>query len=203
LFLSTRRPVVYPQAEHARMAGSIAAAWRPEDVPLPFRSFVRGVTLHDRGYGEFDIDAIGVVSQERWAGEIQTRGFRARSGDEVADLVVALHIRRLIGGDVAHPARAALAREIDDALGEVSPEARAADSITELCDTVAFAFCFEEAAAGTAGGIAYAYDGEERITLDPWPLDVPRLRGVVTGFAVHGYPTRRDPVVSLFELCAS
>ena len=74
------------------MAGAIAAAFRPEDVPLPFESWVRGVTLHDRGYGELDDDPIGETSQERWC-EIETRGFRARSGDDIADLVVALHIR--------------------------------------------------------------------------------------------------------------
>jgi hypothetical protein len=203
LFRSKRRDVVYPQAEHARMAGAIAVAFRPEEVPLPFESWARGVTLHDRGYGELDDDPIGETSQERWAGEIETAGFRAKSGDPVADLVVALHIRRLIGDDVEHPARAALAREIDEALGEVSTEARAADRLTELCDSVAFAFCFEEAASGSVGGTAVEYDGGSRITLDPWPLAVPLLRGVVQGFTADGYPQRLEPVVSVFELCAS
>src|SRR5437763_1730893 len=146
VFRSRRRAVVYPQAEHGRMAGAIAASWRREAIPLPFESWVRGVTLHDRGYGELDDDELLSIPQERWAGEIQTRGFRERSGDDVADLVVALHIRRLIGDDLEHPARAALAREIDVALGEVSGDARAADKATHVCDAVAFAFCFEEAA---------------------------------------------------------
>jgi hypothetical protein len=199
MFRSKRRPVVFPQAEHARMAGAIAAAWRPEAVPLPFESFVRGVTLHDRGYGELDADALGSIAPERWA-EIETRGFRARSGDEVADLVVALHIRRLIGDDLEHPARAALAREIDEQLGEVPADARAADAVTELCDRLAFAFCFEEKASGAVGGIEYAYDGGERITLDPWPLALPALRGVVGAFAADGYPQRLEPVVALFAV---
>ena len=179
------------------MAGAIAAAWRPEAVPLPFDAFVRGVTLHDRGYGELDDDALFELSDERWE-EIETRGFRARTGDDVTDLVVALHIRRLIGDDDI-----ALAREIDAALGDVSAEARAADRITELCDRIAFVFCFEEPAEGEAGGIAYRFDGERRVTLDPWPLAVPVLRGVVVGFAAEGYPQRLEPVVSLYELCAS
>jgi hypothetical protein len=200
VFRSKRRAVVYPQAEHGRMAGAIAAAWRPEAIPLPFDSFVRGVTLHDRGYGELDTDELGSIPPERWAGEIQTRGFRMRSGDDVTDLVVALHIRRLIGDDVEHPARAALAREIDDALGDVSADARAADAVTELCDRLAFAFCFEEEASGDAGGIAYAYDGAGRVTLDPWPLAVPSLRGVVGGFAADGYPHRLEPVVALYAV---
>jgi hypothetical protein len=198
MFRSERRPVVYPQAEHARLAGTIAAAWNPEDVPLPFASFVRGVTLHDRGYGELDDDPLGEVSQERWC-EIQTRGFRATSGDAVSDLVVALHIRRLLGDDLEHPARAALAREIDERLGDVSPEARAADAITELCDKVAFAYCFERPAEGRG----FSFDGNETVVLDPWPLAVPELHTVVGGFAADGYPDRLDPVVGIVRICAS
>jgi hypothetical protein len=181
------------------MAGAIAAAWRREDVPLRFSSFVRGVTLHDRGYGELDDDAIGETTDERWA-EIQRRGFRASSGDATADLVVALHIRRLIGDDTEHAARAELAQEIDHALGDVDAGARTADRVTELCDTVAFAFCFEQRAAGSAGGVAYAYDGDERVTLDPWPLALPELRGVVVGFVANGYPVRPEPTVALYEI---
>ena len=198
MFRSTRRPVVYPQAEHARLAGAIAAAWRPEAIPLPFDSFVRGVTLHDRGYGELDADELGSISPERWV-EIEARGFRERSGDDVTDLVVALHIRRLIGDD-EQPARAALAREIDEHLGEVSPEARAADAVTELCDRLAFAFCFEEETSATIGALECTYDGGERIALHPWPLAVSGLRGVVAGFEADGYPELLKPVVSLFAV---
>ncbi len=89
MFRSKRHPVVVPQAEHARMAGAIAAV-RANPPPLPFESFVRGVALHDRGYGELDDDEIGATSPERWA-DVERRGFTERSGDE-------------------HPARASLAR---------------------------------------------------------------------------------------------
>ena len=50
------------------------------------------------------------------------------------------------------------------------------------------------------GGTAYVYDGRERITLDPWPLAVPSLRGVVGGFAADGYPQRLEPVVALYAV---
>ena len=191
MFRSKRRAVVYPQAEHGRLAGAIAAAWRPEDVPLPFDSFVRGVTLHDRGYGELDADPIGGTTRERWT-EIQTRGFRAGSGDDVADLVVALHIRRLIGDDAAQP----LAREIDAALGAMPQEARDADRITALCDRISFARCFEERASGPG----FAFDGDETVVLDPWPLAVPALTCVLGGFAAAGYPETLEPVVGLVRL---
>src|SRR4051794_28902073 len=200
VFRSKRRAVVYPQAEHGRMAGAIAASWRRDEIPLPFESWVRGVTLHDRGYGELDDDELLAIPPDRWAGEIQTRGYRERSGDDVADLVVALHIRRLIGDDLDHPARAALAREIDDALGEVSDEARTADRATEVCDGIAFAFCFEVPTSATIGGVTVNYDGAERVTLDPWPLAVPSLRGVVGGFRADGYPERLEPVVTLYAV---
>lgn len=196
--------VVVPQAEHGRMAGAIAAVWRLPQ-PLPFESLVRGVTLHDRGYGELDDDQIGVVEPERWV-EIQRRGFRERSGDSVVDLVVALHIRRLIGDD-EHPARVALAREIDAAVPELraaagvdDEEAYTADGVTEVCDRLSFAFCSGEAVTGEVRGIRYRYDGAETIALDPWPLAVPWLQSVVGGFAADGYPERLVPVVSLFRV---
>jgi len=204
MFRSKREGVIVPQAEHARLSGAIAAVWaRP--VPLPFEPFVRGVTLHDRGYGELDDDEIESINPDRWV-EVQSRGFRARSGDAVVDLVVALHIRRLIGRD-EHPARAALAREIDAALpdllaaaGASEADARAADAVTQLCDRISFVFCSGTAEGGEVAGIRFRYDGDATTTLDPWPLAVPWLRGVVGGFAAEGYPERLDPVVRLFRV---
>jgi hypothetical protein len=196
--------VVVPQAEHARLAGAIAAVWGLPQ-PLPFESLVRGVTLHDRGYGELDDDEIGAVEPERWV-EIQRRGFTERSGDAVVDLLVALHIRRLIGDD-GHPARAAFAREIDAALPELrtaagvgEEEAGTADGVTEVCDRLSFVFCSGTAESGEVRGIRYRYDRAETIALDPWPLAVPWLRGVVGGFAAGGYPARLVPAVRLFEV---
>jgi hypothetical protein len=196
--------VVVPQAEHGRMAGAIAAVWGLPQ-PLPFESLVRGVTLHDRGYGELDDDQIGVVEPERWV-EIQRRGFRERSGNAVVDLVVALHIRRLIGDD-EHPARVALAREIDAALPELrtaagvdEEEAYTADGVTEVCDRLSFAFCSGEPVTGEVRGIRYRYDGAETIGLEPWPLAVPWLRGVVGGFAADTYPEHLVPAVGLFRV---
>jgi hypothetical protein len=101
MFRSTERPVVYSQAEHARLAAVIAQAWGNAEYsrpPLPLDSFVRGVLLHDRGYGELDNDPIGEVGNERWL-EIMRRGFAAEDGDPVVDLVAMLHIRRLVRGE--------------------------------------------------------------------------------------------------------
>src|SRR2546423_10124254 len=94
MFRSRQRSVVYPQAEPQRLAGVIAAAFRPELVPLPFDSWVRGVALHDRGYGELDADPLGEMPEERWLA-IQTAGVEPNDRDPIVDLVVALHVQRL------------------------------------------------------------------------------------------------------------
>src|SRR5512143_1318373 len=93
MFRSRARDVVYPQAEHQRLAGVVAAQWA--EPPLePFDSFVHGVATHDRGYGELDADPIGGVAMERWL-VIQRAGIEAQ-GDAIVDLVVAMHSFRLV-----------------------------------------------------------------------------------------------------------
>ena len=94
MFRSARRPLIFTQADHARFAATIALNWR-ERPPLPFESFVRGVADHDRGYDEHDDAEIGVVENASWV-EIQRSGFAPRGVDAVVDLVVALHVRRLL-----------------------------------------------------------------------------------------------------------
>jgi hypothetical protein len=204
MFRSRRRAVVFTQADHARFAATLALAWR-ERPPVAFEPFVRGVADHDRGYGEHDADDIDAVASERWV-EIQRRGFAPRGDDALVDLIVALHVRRLLSSQADEHERAASA-EVDALLPSlltaagVSPAAAAAaDAITRFCDRIAFAFCFEEADEGELHGIRYVLDGLGGIELDPWPLGVPRLTGLVTAFEADGYPSRLVPVVTPFEV---
>ena len=97
VFRSRRREVVFPQLEHARFAAAIAGAWSDAFAPirLPRERFVLGVAEHDRGYGEHDADEIGDLPAGRWLA-IQERGFAATHDDAVVDLVVGLHVRRLV-----------------------------------------------------------------------------------------------------------
>ena len=199
MFRSSRREVVFPQAEHARLAGALALAWGNERFPrpeLPFDAFVRGVTLHDRGYGQLDADGIGEVEPERWLA-IQRAGFAPRGDEPVVDLVVALHVSRLVGG--GDPAMTAALPRLHRLAGVDESVAAEADRITDLCDRIAFDFCVEEPARGMVAWIAYAVDGLGGITLDPWPLGPPSLLGLVLGYRADGYPEELEPEVVPFE----
>jgi Protein of unknown function (DUF3891) len=203
MFRSGRRAVVFSQADHARLAGVLALAWRDRPA-LPFDSFVRGVADHDRGYGEHDSDEIGAVESERWVG-IQRLGFQPRGEDAVVDLIAALHVRRLLSSQDDEHERAAFA-EVDALLpslrnkaGISADEAEAADRITNVCDRIAFLFCFENPGHGEVHGHSYSLDGRGGITIAPWPLAVPRLVGLVTAYEADGYPERLVPVVTPFE----
>jgi len=190
---------VYPQAEHQRLAGVIAAAWGNDQVerpPLPFESWVRGVAVHDRAYGELDEDPIGATAPERWI-EIQTPAVEPQAGDPVVDLVVAMHVQRWADNFVE------LAAHVPDRLADarVDPaDAAAADQITNLCDALSFTFCFEEPASGSVGSFSYTVGADGSATLAPWPLRVPVLTETVVGYRAGGYPQRLDPVERVFRL---
>jgi len=207
---------VFPQREHARFSAALADAWSDAFVPvrLPRERFVRGVAEHDRGYAEHDVDEIGQVPRDRWLA-IQERGFAPTGEDTVADLVVALHVRRLVsGGDDDRSRR--LLQAMDDDLpalvegaGVDIGDAAAADRITDLCDRISFDFCLEEqdsgavdllGADGSQARISYAVDGHGTIVLDPWPLDRPALGGTVLAYAAAGYPEVLEEVPTPFAV---
>jgi hypothetical protein len=176
--------------DHAAFAGELALLWK--ELPLPRESFVRGVALHDRGYGELDNDPIGGVPRERWL-EIQRRGFAMRDDDPIVDLVACMHIHRLVRGAVP---------EFDDALpalraraGVDEATARAADAITNLCDRISFDVCFEEPSDGRVGEIAYEYDGDHTVSVDPWPFLTDEFALLLVGFRADGYPQRLERVL--------
>src|SRR5947208_1385712 len=113
MFRSARRPAIFTQADHARFSAAIALA-RRDRPPWPFDPLGRGVAGHHRGYGGHEADAIGGADRARWV-EIQRRGFRPRGDDAVVDVVVALHIRRLLSPPDDDVEAAALT-EVDELL---------------------------------------------------------------------------------------
>jgi len=175
---------------HAAFAGELALLW--QDVPLPRESFVRGVALHDRGYGELDNDPIGGVPRERWL-DIQRRGFAMRDDDPIVDLVACMHIRRLVRGAVPEFDEALPA--LRDRAGVDETTALAADAITNLCDRISFDVCCEEPAEGSVGEIAYSYDGERTVTVEPWPFTPPGFSLLLVGFRSDGYPEQLERVL--------
>jgi hypothetical protein len=163
---------------------------------------VRGVADHDRGYGEHDDDPIGgVMTEEHWLG-IQRRGFAARGEDPVVDLVVAMHVRRLIGEGEAFEEADALIDPLCAAAGVTRAEAEAADLVTNVCDVISFEFCFEQESDREIRGYQLHLDGHGRVQVDPWPFAVPRLIGLVTAFEAEGYPDRLVPVVAPYDIVA-
>ena len=215
MFRSATREIVFPQAEHARLAATIALAWGNEQLappPLPREAFVAGVALHDRGYAPLDTDGIGEVPPDRWL-EIQRESFRPRNEDALVDLVVAMHIQRLI----RYSRNPALADDLTDTVHELreragvtEEHAEATDLITNICDRIAFDFCFEEPADGALDlpardgegrvRVSYAIAGGGTVIVHPWPLDVPRLAGLLFAFETRGYPDELEPRVVRYEL---
>ena len=175
---------------HAAFAGELALLWA--DLPLPRESFVRGVSLHDRGYGELDNDSLGEVPRERWL-EIQHRGFAMRDEDPIVDLVACMHITRLVRGAVPEFEEALPALRERAGVDEAS--ALAADAITNLCDRISFDVCFEEASDGSVGEIAFEYDGDHTVTVDPWPFATDEFSLLLVGYRADGYPERLDRVL--------
>jgi hypothetical protein len=204
VFRSRVREVVYPQAEHQRLAGAVAAEWASPPPAVPFAALVRGVATHDRGYGELDTDGIGELETERWLA-IQRRGL-SPEGDPIVDLVVAMHSLRLVSGTsmrVSGDVVREFERVRDERLASAGVDrevAAAVDRITELCDRLAFSFCFEEGDAGTVGELDFTLDADGNASISPWPLRTPELRTTVVGYEAGGYPERLVPVEREFRL---
>lgn len=199
MFRSQRRAVVFPQLNHAAFAGELALLWgnpQFERPALPFESFVRGVALHDRGYGEFDNDPIGGVPRERWL-EIQRRGFGEHDEDPVVDLVASLHIHRLVRG--AEPAMTDALPRLFERAGVERAVGEAADAITHLCDRISFDVCVEEPAEGSVAidgrDVSYRFDGSSCVLVEPWPFGPAQFALLLVGYRDDAYPERLERMV--------
>jgi len=209
---SKQRPVVVPQLEHSRLAGTLASLWGNPDFDPPTidrQSFVAGVSLHDRGYGPLDPFDLFGISEPVWL-EITRRGFYARCSDPVADLITKHHLKRLVGN---HVFAAEMALVIQAQLRDhgFSPEQfQRLDRVTDLCDRIALKLCLEESATGSVAVFPKSSSTEEiqvhftlqdgTIGAEPWPFSVERYSTFVIGFAQAGYPETLDPVILPVEL---
>lgn len=218
MFKSKRRPIVVPQWEHEKLAGTLALLWGNaefERPPVPFESFLIGVGLHDRAYGHLDNLPIGEMAEETWL-EVARRGFATAWSDPIADLIARLHIQRLVSYGPAS-VRQALAADMEaqiaaqiDQIGLPAGLFTRIDRITQLCDNIAFHFCFEAPVEGTVEvfsqwdvekAVAVHYRvAEGIITVDFWFFGVSRHTGYLVGYRREEYPEVLEPVILHYEL---
>ena len=119
MFKSKVRAINVPQYEHGRLAGTVARAWGNDafDCPaLDFDAFVAGVTLHDWGYGVIDNLPIGAAPEDEWL-EVIRKGVEKRFEHPTTDIVVKLHIRRLLSF-YSSPEREAFIEQIDQRIAD-------------------------------------------------------------------------------------
>lgn len=229
MFVSTCRPVVYPQFEHARLAGTIAQYWgnqRFKRPGLPFDAFCTGVALHDFGYGLLDThDILGMDATER-RGTFESL-MHMRFDDPIVEIVAKTHVARLMNMSGLLELEAQCRRILKNLIvrsGLSEVVFQDADTITRLCDSVAFDFCFEKATSGSVSVMAeqgssdtidirYEINFQSRnshggvgstsghITLAPWPLSCSRVQGYLFAYDRSGYPDVLKPHWVGFEIC--
>lgn len=218
MFKSIKRPIIIPQSEHLKLAGTLALLWgnaRFERPPLSHDSVVAGIALHDRAYGYLDNIPVPSGDEEQWVA-VTRRGFYMPCADPVADVITRHHLLRLAGWQDT-PARRALAEEmraeIQREIQEHGFDAELftrIDCVTNLCDNIAFSFCretpadgrvevFSNYARGETTTVRYTVAGSG-ITLDPWPLTVEQYAGYVVGYRADGYPERLDGMVVPYHI---
>ncbi len=218
MFKSARRPIIIPQSEHLKLAGTVALLWgnaQFEFPPLPRLSLVAGNGLHDRGYGYLDNHPIGGMDDQEWF-PIARRGFLMPSADPIANTITRYHILRLLAYRDT-PGRRALAQELrpimEDEMAQHGLSAelfKQVDRMTNLCDQVSFDFCFEEPTEGEVDvfsrysppehqTVRYRI-AESEITLDPWPLQVDEHNGYLVGYQREDYPDQSEAIIVPYHL---
>jgi hypothetical protein len=218
MFKSKRRPIAIPQWEHQKLAGTLALLWGNttfERPPVPFESFLTGIGLHDRAYGPLDNLPIGELPEEEWLALTRT-GFEMTWSDGAADVITKMHLKRLAsyGNAPARQAQAAqMAQVIREQLQHHGLDAATferIDRITNLCDRIAFDFCFEAPAEGEVRifpknerdkeiAVGYRIEGGT-IQVNPWPFGVASHTGYLVGYQLDGYPTVLEPVMLPYQL---
>ncbi|MEZ4657972.1 MAG: DUF3891 family protein [Caldilineaceae bacterium] len=212
MFKSKTRRIVFPQYEHDHLAGALAVNWGNDlfDRPaLDFNAFVQGVLLHDWQYKLLDNLPIIEAPEADWMA-VTREGVYHRFANPVTDIVVKLHIKRLLSFDES-PERSEMKEEIEKRVAARLPESgftRAefewADRITRFCDQVAFDFCFEQPVQRSLPicprvdspetvEVTYAICENGAIEVAPWPFTIPSLAGVIIGYQIDGYPEELTP----------
>lgn len=218
MFKSFRRPIIFPQSEHLRLAGTLAFVWGNAEFelpPLPRESVVAGNALHDRAYGYLDNLPIGETGDERWL-PLTRSGFYMPCTDVVANVITRHHLLRLVSSRDS-PARQALAQEMRQALDQEIAQSGLdpglfgeLDRMTNFCDRISFDFCFEKPTQGQVEVFSRFAPAESKvvryriadsdIVIDPWTLQVSEYDGYLVGYQLEGYPERLDALIVPFHV---
>jgi hypothetical protein len=218
MFKSKQRPLAIPQSEHQKLAGTLALLWGNDDFERPrvaLESFLAGIGLHDRAYGSLDTLPIGELAEEDWL-TLTRAGFNMSWSDPIADVIVKLHLKRLVSY-MDSPARQTLVAEMAQAIelhlqrhGLDLATFERIDRITNLCDRIAFDFCFEAPSEGTVSifpsndrdqevAVHYRIEGGT-IQVAPWPFGPQSAVGYLVGYQLDGYPGVLEPSVLPYHL---
>lgn len=211
MFVSTRRPVVFAQLEHARIAATFAAAWGAEPFRRPLTdhdALVAAVANHDRGFPLADADPIGAVGTEmggeRWA-VVARHGFALRTDDPVVDHLVRLHMRALVSGALAAELDAQLPAS-QAAAGLTDAQCAAAYSVLLLCDWMAYDLCLERTGTRTVAvhpdvgapaiDVTLRLDGAGTVIVAPWPFAPAAIELVAFAHPAASYPAESTAIVT-------
>jgi len=216
MFISKTRAIAVPQSEHQRLAGILAYHWGNEDYCLPDinrESFLLGVATHDRAFGVLDTMALGNISEQQRVEQVD-EWISAPYENPEAELVVLLHVCRLMDT----PERQGLHQKLDARIQELVTAHELnltayeeADTITDLCDLIAFDFSFEAEISRThvvyqnqtaSTEITY-HLAKRKVILDKWPFNVPKIEGYILGYEQDGYPEKLKPIQLNFEILNS
>jgi hypothetical protein len=214
MFKSKVRPINVPHYEHSRLAGVFASLWGNKDYDKPVidnAAFVQGVALHDWHYGTIDNLSLGEASEADWL-EVVHKGIEHWYSDPTTDIVIKLHIRRLLSGTKS-PEVERLVNLIDSRISVRLPQTSYtreqlewADKITQFCDYLAFDFSFEAPVTKIRSLYSQVNSNEEtqvtyrirqngEIKVKPWLFSLPYFSGIIFGYERSGYPDRLQPIV--------
>jgi len=173
------------------------------------------IVPHPEGTRPLDNLPIGGIPEEQWLA-LTRSGFEMTWADPIADLITKMHLKRLTSYGSA-PARQALAAEMAQRIqaqiqrhGLKAALFERIDRITNLCDRIAFDFCFEVPAEGEVRvfprngrqeEVPVAYRIQDgTIQVDPWPFGVDSHLGYLAGYLLEGYPTVLEPIMMPFRV---
>lgn len=220
MFQSKSRPIVVPQSEHLNMVATTVYSWGNDQFSLPKidrDSLLKGVSLHDIGYGYWDTVPVGSVSPEQTV-EFWRRCTSQQLSDPAAEIIIRRHFHRLAGWNKTSPLIHAFHEEMTAEIAAIEEEHHLdpklfdfADSITNLCDTISYYFCFDEPKETTVtvyedtemtrkASVHVIITGNRTVTVAPWPFRSPMIEDFLFGYEREGYPTRTAPVVIPYRI---